>query len=95
MGVASEPSSASRRIAVSREGVGVLDGIAVAPERRGRGIGRALLAKGLTALAGRTDIVRLDVHHDNPAAIRLYERAGFRTHHVHGEMVRALTAKED
>ena len=82
------------RVAVSREGMGVLDGIAVAPDRRGRGVGRALLTRGLAALAGRTDVVWLDVHHDNPAAIRLYERAGFRTHHLHGDMIKHWTGEE-
>jgi ribosomal protein S18 acetylase RimI-like enzyme len=82
------------RVAVSREGIGVLDAIAVAPERRGRGIGHALLARGLAALVGRTDVVRLDVHHDNPAAIRLYQRAGFRVHHVHGDLSKDLSGRE-
>ena len=81
------------RVGVTREGIGVLDAIAVAPNRRGRGLGRALLARGLTALVGRTDVVWLDVHHDNPAAIRLYRRAGFETHHVNGDMNKDLTGE--
>ena len=82
------------RVAVTHEGVGILDGIAMAPQCRGKGIGRAVLARGLSALVGRTDLVYLDVHHNNPAAMRLYEGAGFRTHHVHGEMIMDLAGKE-
>ncbi|KKM08338.1 hypothetical protein LCGC14_1724900 [marine sediment metagenome] len=82
------------RVAVSREGIGVLDAIAVAERRRRQGIGRSLLARGLSALVDRTAAVRLDVHHDNPAAIRLYERAGFRTHHVHGNVSKSIAGEE-
>ncbi|MEO1192307.1 MAG: GNAT family N-acetyltransferase [Pseudomonadota bacterium] len=57
----------------------LMDGICVAPEARGLGIGAALLdavvaeaeARGLTA-------VRLDVIDSNPRARALYERKGFR-----------------
>lgn len=51
--------------------------IGVVPDRRGQGIGRALLAK-LCARADRDDLrgLSLSVETDNPA-IRLYERAGF------------------
>lgn len=85
---------AAVRVAVSREGVGVLDAIGVAPERRGQGIGRAVLARGLAALIGRTDAARLDVHRNNPAAIRLYQRAGFEVHHVHGQLTKDVTCKD-
>jgi RimJ/RimL family protein N-acetyltransferase len=57
-------------------------GIAVAPEVRGRGIGRALLQAGLDTagedrdLAARTFVAR--VRPDNGASIALFEGAGFR-----------------
>jgi len=78
------------RVAVTQQGLGVVDAIAVVPEHRGRKIGLAMLAHGLSVLAGRTHLAYLNVHHDNPAAIRLYQLAGFRTHHVHGELVKGV-----
>jgi ribosomal-protein-alanine N-acetyltransferase len=53
--------------------------VAVAGTRRGRGLGRDLLTLHLRRLAGlgaRT--VFLEVDENNAAAIRLYDRAGFR-----------------
>ncbi|TDQ51425.1 ribosomal protein S18-alanine N-acetyltransferase [Actinorugispora endophytica] len=52
--------------------------MAVAPDRWGRGIGRALLA-GLLAEAGRRAVtdVFLEVRSDNPRAQDLYRRFGF------------------
>jgi ribosomal protein S18 acetylase RimI-like enzyme len=56
----------------------LMDGIAVAPALRGQGIGGCLL-RAVRALAGRhgRGWVRLDVVDTNPAARRLYLRAGF------------------
>ena len=58
--------------------------IAVAPEARGRGVGRALLNAALevAALAG-AEVIHLEVAADNAAALALYagarfERAGLR-----------------
>jgi ribosomal protein S18 acetylase RimI-like enzyme len=61
-----------------RPGEMVLDGITVAEQARGRGVGGALLdaACDLAAEQGY-DRVRLDVVDTNPAARRLYERKGF------------------
>ena len=50
----------------------------VVPEARGRGIGRALLAAIEDALRGRVTILCLETGVKQPAAIRLYETAGFR-----------------
>lgn len=52
--------------------------IVVDPGQRGRGLGRRLLddAEALARAAGRTRI-RLEVRADNPAALALYERAGY------------------
>jgi GNAT superfamily N-acetyltransferase len=56
----------------------LLDGIAVAPEARGGGIGTLLLTN-VTAYASRRGLlsVRLDVVNTNPRARQLYERLGF------------------
>jgi ribosomal protein S18 acetylase RimI-like enzyme len=53
--------------------------IAVADAARGRGLGEALLSAAEGA-ARRHDArrMRLEVRHDNAAAIRLYERMGYR-----------------
>lgn len=47
--------------------------VAVAPDRRGEGIGRRLLEKVIETCDGE---IKLHVEHDNPAR-RLYERVGF------------------
>lgn len=80
------------RVAVTRDGVGVLDNIAIAKEYRGRGLGICLLARGLSSLVGRTEVVWLDVDHDNVPALRLYRRAGFRVHHHHCGMALKMTS---
>ncbi len=56
----------------------LIDGLAVAPDWRGRGIGAALLA-ALEAEAWRRgyDMLRLDVADDNARARALYLRLGF------------------
>ncbi|WP_431981354.1 GNAT family N-acetyltransferase [Streptomyces qinglanensis] len=56
----------------------VMDGIAVAPEARGRGVGSLLLEEvaGVAAEHGCREI-RLDVIDTNPRARALYERRGF------------------
>ena len=54
--------------------------IAVAPERRGQGIGSALLDELISQCSATYDALSLNVHQRNPAS-RLYERKGF---HVHG-----------
>lgn len=53
--------------------------IAVAPDSRGRGIGRALV-DGLTSELGRrrVDAVRVVVGADNAGAVHLYEACGFK-----------------
>ncbi|MCX4986792.1 GNAT family N-acetyltransferase [Streptomyces sp. NBC_00572] len=56
----------------------VMDGIAVAPEHRGKGIGGLLLREITTVAAeARCHRVRLDVIDVNPRARALYERHGF------------------
>lgn len=62
----------------ARDGTLWLDGICVAPDRRGQGIGTCLL-EGVIASARdqRLDTVLLDVAANNPRARALYERHGF------------------
>jgi putative acetyltransferase len=50
----------------------------VAPQARGRGIGREVLAAIEAAVRGRVSALRLETGVKQLAAIRLYERAGFR-----------------
>lgn len=53
--------------------------IAVAPERRGRGLGRALLRAGLDEMAGRGAIAFVArIRADNAGSLRLFSGAGFR-----------------
>ncbi|MEU0988264.1 GNAT family N-acetyltransferase [Streptomyces sp. NPDC005953] len=64
----------------------VMDGIAVDPDMRGRGIG-SLLIEEVAAIAAEQDCreIRLDVIDVNPRARALYERRGFtavRTEHT-------------
>ena len=53
--------------------------LGVAPGRGGRGLGRALLVRGLHAIArpGGPDVVELYVDGDNEPAVRLYTGLGF------------------
>jgi putative acetyltransferase len=50
----------------------------VLPEARGRGVGRAILGEIEQAVRGRVMTLRLETGIKQDAAIRLYERAGFR-----------------
>ncbi|MGH6917918.1 MAG: GNAT family N-acetyltransferase, partial [Geminicoccaceae bacterium] len=60
------------------DGSAELKSMFVVPEARGRGIGRAILAAIEQALRGRVGMLRLETGVKQPAAIRLYEAAGFR-----------------
>lgn len=59
------------------EGVASLGNVATAPARRGRGLGEAVVAAICARLAGECETIGLNVHAENGAAIRLYERLGF------------------
>ncbi|EIL97081.1 GCN5 family acetyltransferase [Rhodanobacter thiooxydans] len=64
-----------------RKGSGIarLYSLATAPEARGQGVGTALLAAVVDAARRRgSRALKLEVRTDNAAAIRLYERHGFR-----------------
>ena len=61
------------------QGAGFVDYLAVAARARGRGLGRALLRHGLTALRGAgMTVAELSVQGENASAIRLYESVGMR-----------------
>lgn len=61
--------------------LGHVKDLAVAETRRGEGIGRRLLGRALTVLAGQqTTEVKLEVREGNEAAISLYRDFGF-VHH--------------
>lgn len=63
----------------------LMDGIAVAEDARGMGIGTRLLqAVGALARTHRKQSVRLDVIDTNTGARRLYERFGFRAQETTG-----------
>ena len=53
--------------------------MAVIPEKRGQGIGGALLDDLINRSIGMHQALSLNVHQRNPAS-RLYERKGFQTH---------------
>nr|WP_108471258.1 GNAT family N-acetyltransferase [Rhodanobacter thiooxydans] len=62
-----------------RSTVARLYSLATAPETRGQGVGAALLAAVADAARRRgARVLKLEVRTDNAAAIRLYERHGFR-----------------
>jgi GNAT superfamily N-acetyltransferase len=67
---------------LSRE-VGAVQNIAVLPDYRGRGIGRALLLKALHGFKKHgVRRVTLEVTEDNIPATKLYTRIGFKTFNV-------------
>lgn len=60
--------------------------IATHPDHRRAGVGSALLAHALErGRAARCSVATLEVRRGNAPAIRLYERAGFRTVHVRSQ----------
>ncbi len=62
--------------------VAKLDDVSVKPDRRGRGVGTALLEQ-LSEQLRKESVTRIDVavHIDNPEARRFYEKLGFRPLH--------------
>lgn len=73
------------------DGVGYVDYLAVAARARGRGLGRALLLHGLTAMrAGGMTVAELTVQGENASATRLYESVGMRPVWVNERWEKAL-----
>lgn len=60
--------------------VGHIKDLAVHEQRQGEGIGSLLVQRGLAAVDGVTDAVKLEVRESNERAIDLYRRHGFRYH---------------
>ena len=59
--------------------VGTIEDVYVLPEFRGKGIGKKLAAECLTKMkASSVKVVRLQVLAENKAAIKLYEKLGFK-----------------
>jgi ribosomal protein S18 acetylase RimI-like enzyme len=68
---------------------GTLVGMYVAPEASGRGIGAALIDRVLyDARASGLELLVLTVTDDNGVAVRLYERAGFRSFGIEPDAIR-------
>lgn len=62
---------------------GVVHNLYVRPAHRGRGVGSRLLAAAERELAARdADVVSLEAMMANQAAVRFYERNGYRRHRV-------------
>lgn len=73
----------------ARAGHWLITNVAVLPEYRRRGIGQQLVAAGLDLIRAREGkVALLQVRQDNPAAIALYARFGFRPYHTVVEMRR-------
>ena len=61
-------------------GVGRIDLVGVRPERRGRGVGRQLVAAALQWFSSRAERVLVKTQLTNYVVASLYEAAGFRLH---------------
>ncbi len=63
---------------------GDIGAVYVVPERRGKGVAKALLLAALEKTRAMTDlvIISLSVNNDNTAAIRLYETCGFKAYGI-------------
>jgi len=64
--------------------LGYIDFIGVDSAARGKGLGRELLEAGIHWMFARPEIQRIDltVNADNPAALHLYQKVGFRTRQI-------------
>ncbi len=70
------------------ENVAHITQLCMAPEYRGRGLGRLLLEHSMERLAAlRYDAITLTVSEQNSAAVQLYLASGFRTRHRFDAMV--------
>jgi ribosomal protein S18 acetylase RimI-like enzyme len=65
--------------------VAVIGAVATHPDYRRRGYCSVVTDALVKLLAGDVETIALNVHCDNTAAIRIYERLGFRRHHPYEE----------
>jgi ribosomal protein S18 acetylase RimI-like enzyme len=72
-------AAAGTHLVSREEGAAAIGNVYVRRDRRGRGLGRAVTAAVIHALAG-IDTIGLNVRADNDAAIRVYESLGFVRH---------------
>jgi len=68
-------------------GVAALGNIATHPDRRGRGLGRAVTARLCASLLATVRHIGLNVHAENAAAIACYRGLGFEAVARYGEFV--------
>ena len=73
---------------LKRAHIGHLWGMYVQAAARGQGLGAALLDATLAHARGRVSVLQLMVGEANPAARRLYERAGFTVYGVEAASLR-------
>jgi predicted GNAT family acetyltransferase len=79
-------SVAGVHVVSARTSVAGVGGIATRPDRRGRGLARAVTARLCRELRERVELVGLNVAVANHAAIRCYESLGFRAVSRYEEM---------
>jgi ribosomal protein S18 acetylase RimI-like enzyme len=65
--------------------IAVIGAVATHPDYRKRGYCSAVTGALVNLLAGDVATIALNVHCDNPAAIRIYESLGFHRHHRYEE----------
>jgi ribosomal protein S18 acetylase RimI-like enzyme len=86
-------SVAGVHVVSARTSVAALGGIATRPDRRGRGLARAVTAVLCRALRDEVELVGLNVAAGNESAIRCYASLGFREVCRYEEMELARRAK--
>ncbi|MEM9609259.1 MAG: GNAT family N-acetyltransferase [Actinomycetota bacterium] len=76
---------AGTHVVSERQGVAAIGGVLTRSDRRGRGLGRAVTAGVVERLAGRVEVIGLNVHADNRPARAVYEALGFVAIHTYAE----------
>ena len=71
-------AAAGTHVLSERQRVAAIGAVYTRPHHRGRGHGAAVTAGVIDRLAGRVDVIGLNVHAANTAARRIYQGMGFR-----------------